>query len=43
MKYAYQEWLHPADTASPNSQQVERRRREHGYAMISFKIDAINN
>jgi hypothetical protein len=38
VKYAYQEWPHPADTASPHSQNVERRRK-HGYKMINFKID----
>jgi hypothetical protein len=42
VKYAYQEWPHPADTASPHSQKVERR-REHGFIIISFKIDATNN
>ena len=26
----HQEWPHPADTASPHSQKVERR-RQHGY------------
>jgi hypothetical protein len=41
-KYAYQEWPHPAHTASPHSQKVERS-REHGYTIISFKIDATNN
>ncbi len=30
VRYAYQEWPHPADTASPHSQKVERR-RQHGY------------
>jgi hypothetical protein len=29
VKYAYQEWPHPADTASLHSQKVERR-RQHG-------------
>jgi hypothetical protein len=41
VKYAYQEWPHPADTASPHSQKVERR--EHSLIIISFKIDATNN
>jgi hypothetical protein len=41
VKYAYQEWPHPADTASPHSQKVERR-RQHGYTIISFKIDITN-
>jgi hypothetical protein len=35
VKYAYQEWPYPADTASPHSQNVERR-REHGFAIIRF-------
>jgi hypothetical protein len=45
VKYAYQEWPHSADTASPHSQKVERRkrRREHGYTIINLKIDATNN
>ncbi len=30
VRYAYQEWPHPADTASPHSQKVARR-RQHGY------------
>ena len=30
VRYAYQEWPHPANTASPHSQKVERR-RQHGY------------
>jgi hypothetical protein len=42
VRYAYQEWPHPADTASPYSQKVERR-RQHGYTIISFKIDVTNN
>ena len=42
VRYAYQEWPHPADTASPHSQKVERR-RQHGYTIISFKIDVTNN
>jgi hypothetical protein len=42
VKYAYQEWPHPVDTASPYSQKVGRR-REHVYEMINFKIDAIDN
>jgi hypothetical protein len=29
VRYAYQEWPHPTDTASPHSQKVERR--QHGY------------
>jgi hypothetical protein len=41
MKYAYQEWPHPAFTASPHSQKVERK-REHGITKISFKMDATN-
>lgn len=41
MKYAYQEWPHPAYTASPHSQKVERK-REHGIIIISFKMDATN-
>jgi hypothetical protein len=32
VRYAYQEWPHPADTASPHSQKVERR-RQHGYTI----------
>jgi hypothetical protein len=35
-KKAYHEWPHPADTASPHSQKVERR-RQHGYTIIIFK------
>jgi hypothetical protein len=42
VKYAYQEWPHPADTASSHSQKVERR-RQHDYTIISFKIDVTNN
>jgi hypothetical protein len=41
VKYAYQEWPHPADTASPESQKVERR--QHGYTIISFKTGATNS
>jgi hypothetical protein len=42
VKYAYQEWPHPADTAYPHSKKVERR-RGRGYTIISFKIEATNN
>jgi hypothetical protein len=42
VKYEYQEWPHPADTASPHSQKVVRRRK-HGYTLISFKIHETNN
>jgi hypothetical protein len=31
---AYQEWPHTAETTSPYSQKVERR-REHGFIMIN--------
>jgi hypothetical protein len=41
VKYAYQEWPYPADTASPHSQKLYRR-REHGYTIISLKIDVTN-
>jgi hypothetical protein len=41
VKYAYHEWPHPADTASLQSQKVDRR-REHSYTIINFKIDATN-
>jgi hypothetical protein len=35
VKYAYEEWPHSADTASPHSQKVERR-REYGYSIINM-------
>jgi hypothetical protein len=41
MIYAYQEWPHPANTASPHSQKVERK-SEHGIIIISFKMNATN-
>jgi hypothetical protein len=42
VKYAYQKWPHQEDTASPHSQQAERK-KSMGYKMINFKIDTINN
>jgi hypothetical protein len=42
VKYAYQEWPHPAYTASPYSQKGEWR-GEHGFKIISFKKDATHN
>ncbi len=37
MKYAYHEWPHAANTASPHSQEEERK-REHGLLNDQFQI-----
>jgi hypothetical protein len=41
VKYAYKEWSHPIETASPHCQKVERK--EHGFTIIRFKKYASNN
>jgi hypothetical protein len=42
VKYAYQEWPHPADTASPHSKKVRDEKRAWFYNN-QIQKDATNN
>jgi hypothetical protein len=45
VKFAYQEWPHPKDTASPHSQNVDRKREQHVLYIDQFqsKISIVRN